>query len=220
MAWDDCPTSSLAAGNKNFSCDTNTGSGSLYCAFHVTAPIDQIIGLEIVVDLQSSAASLPDWWMLGPPPECRHDLLTASLDFSAATECEAPGFTGALVQDYLVTEPRGLPSQARIKTVCYVPSPQTLSVGPDTTYHAVRLVLSFDRTTGLVVCSGCVPSACLVMNSILVRRLPGALGGDIQLVVPGPTNSNWATWRASGTGLCSAVPVRPATWGQIKSLYR
>ena len=42
----------------------------------------------------------------------RHDLLTASLDFSAANECADPGFTGALVQDYLVTEPRGLSSSS------------------------------------------------------------------------------------------------------------
>ena len=220
IAWDDCPTSAFSAGNKNFACDTNVGSGSLYCAFSVAQPIDQIIGIEIVVDVQQSAASIPDWWQLGPAPSCRHDELTASLDFSNASECEVPGFTGALVQDYIVGEPRDLASQARIKAVCYVPSPQTLSVGTDTTYHAVRLVLGYAHTTSFNVCSGCLPSACLVFNSVLVRRVPGAPGGDVHLETPGPGNSSWATWRASGTSLCMSIPVRPATWGQIKSLYR
>lgn len=172
------------------------------------------------MDLQSSAATLPDWWQLGPLPGCRHDLLTASLDYSEATECESPGFVGALVQDYLVGEPRGLPSQARIKAVCYLPTPQTVSVGTDTTYHAVRLELSYDRTTTLNFCTGCAQSACLVLNSILVRRVEGAPGGDIHLQTAGPGNSNWATWRGGGASLCMTVPVRPATWGQIKSLYR
>ena len=220
LAWDDCPTASSASSNKNFSCDTNLGHASLFCAFSVAQPIDQIIGLEIVVDLQSSAATMPDWWQLGPFPSCRHDLLTASLDYSEASECEDPGFVGALVQDYLVGEPRGLPSQARIKAVCYLPTPQVTSVGTDTTYHAVRLALSYDRTTSLNFCTGCAQPACLVLNSILVRRVEGASGGDVHLEPSGPGSSNWATWRGTGTSLCMSVPVRPVTWGQIKSLYR
>ncbi len=220
MTWDDCPISAGASGNKQFACDTNTGSASLYCAFSVAKPIDQIVGLEIVVDLQHFDATLPAWWQLGPFPACRHDQLTASLDFSETTECEAPGFTGALVQDYLVTEPRGLDSQARVKVVAYVPSPKTLSVDVDTTYNAVRLVLGYALTTGGNTCAGCTHTACLVLNSILVRRVAGAVGGDIQLTTPAPGAGNWATWRGGTAALCTMVPVRPTTWGQVKSLYR
>ena len=141
MAWDDCPLSPAATSNETFACDTNLGSLPLFCAFSVAHPIDQIIGLELVVDFQSSAATLPDWWLLGAPPDCRHDELVASLDYAGTSGCDDPGFTGALVQDFLAGEPRGQSSQARIKAVAYVPSPQTVSLTTDTTYHAIRLNL-------------------------------------------------------------------------------
>jgi len=171
------------------------------------------------VDVQHSATSLPDWWRLGPPPDCRHDQLTANVDFSAVNECVPLGLTGALVQDYLITEPRGLASQARIKAVGYVPSPLTVSVTNDTTYLAVRLVLGYDHTVNVAVCTGCTQSACLVLNSILVRRTAGAPGGDIMITTPGPADANWAFWRGTGVD-CTTVPVRNVTWGSIKSLYR
>lgn len=220
MAWEDCPLSAAAVGNEVFACDNNAGSASLFCAFSVAHAIDQVIGLELVVDFQSAALVLPDWWQLGPPPDCRHDQLVASVDFTGTNGCEDSGFTGALVQDYLIGEPRGQGTQARIKAVAYVPSPQTIRVGTDTTYHAVRLVLSFDHTTGPSTCTGCVSSGCLVLNSILVRRVPGAPGGDFMVSTPGPASANWATWRGGAPALCTAVPVRPTTWGQLKSLYR
>ncbi|MEO5618818.1 MAG: hypothetical protein ABIS67_13710 [Candidatus Eisenbacteria bacterium] len=220
MAWDDCPTSPGASINRLFTCDTNIGSSALFCAFSVLQPIDQIIGLEIVVDVQHSLSSLPDYWRLGPSPQCRHDMLSASVDFSAANECASPGFTGAVLQDYLITEPRGLQSQARIKAVVFVPSPETRSVANDTTYHAVRLVFSHDRTVNVNVCTGCASPACLVLNSVTVRRVKGAFGGDITLSGPGPGNANWAFWRSVVGADCSLVPVRTLTWGSVKSLYR
>jgi hypothetical protein len=62
--------------------------------------------------------------------------------------------------------------------------------------------------------------ACLVLNSILVRRSPGAVGGDSFVSTPGPGDANRATWQGTGAD-CSAVPVRrQSTWGAVKSLYR
>lgn len=220
MAWDDCQISPGSVNNNEFTCSTNQGGTSLYCAFSVAQPIDQIVGLEIVVDLQHSLSSLPDYWRLGPSPDCRHDMLTANLIFSAANECKDPGFGGALVQDYLVGEPRGLQSQARIKAVAYAPSPGTVTVSNDTTYHAVRLVFSYDLSQGAASCPGCFQSACLVLNSILVRRTEGAFGGDITLTAPGPGNANWVYWRGKVGATCAQVPVRNMTWGMVKSLYR
>ncbi len=221
MAWDDCPISPGSVNNLDFPCASNVGAAALYCAFSVAQPIDQIIGLEIVVDLQHSLPSLPDYWRLGPFPDCRRDMLSANLNFSTTGACRDPGFAGALVQDYVIGEPRGLQSQARIKSVVYLPSPGTLSVSNDTTYLAVRLAISYDRSTGAAACQGCSYPACLVLNSILVRRTAGAFGGNILLTAPAPGNANWAYWRSvSGGADCSMVPVRTVTWGSVKSLYR
>lgn len=220
MAWEDCPLSGGAFVSEDFSCSTNLGSSSLFCAFSLFQPVDQVVGLELVVDIQHSESTLPDYWRLGPSPDCRHDLLTASVDFTGTFGCAIPGFTGAVMQDYLEGEPRGLPSQARIKTVVFVPSPQTLSLTTDSTYLAVRLAFSHDRTVNVNTCTGCVPSACLVLNSILIRRVAGAFGGDVFVSSPAPGNGNWAYWRSPLGGGCVSVPVRNMTWGTIKSLYR
>jgi len=220
MAWDDCQTSAGAVNNKAFTCDTNLGSSSLYCAFSVLQPIDLMIGLEVVVDVQHSLSALPDYWRLGAFPNCRHDMLTANLDFSTTNECVDPGFSGATLQDYVPTQPRGLQSQARIKSVVYVPSPETRSVSNDTTYHAVRLEFSHDRTVNVNACTGCTTPACLVLNSIIVRRVAGAFGGDVLLTAPGANEANWAFWRGTGGADCTLVPVRAVTWGSVKSLYR
>ena len=220
MAWDDCATTPSANHDNPFACANNLGSGSLYCSFSTAQPIDQVVGLELVVDVQSSQPTLPDYWRLGPIPDCRHDLLTASLDFTLTTDCADPSFSSALLQDYIVGQPRGLTSQARIKATAFVPSPETRSFANDTSYLAIRLVLSYDRTQNIGACAGCTFTTCLVFNSVLVRRLAGAAGGDITLSQPGPGNSNWATWRLADTGVsCAMVPVRNLTWGRIKTLY-
>ena len=220
MAWDDCQLSSGANRDNPFACSTNLGSGSLYCSFSCAQPIDQVVGLELVVDVQGADPSLPDYWRLGPFPDCRHDLLAASLDYSATTMCTDPAFAGALIQDYVEGQPHGLTSQARIKAVAFLPSPQTRTFSTDSTYLAIRLVLSYDRTQNVGFCTGCTSSACLVFNSVLVRRVSGAPGGDVMLVQPGPGNANWTTWRVSAGGAdCASVPVRNVTWGQVKSLY-
>lgn len=220
MAWNDCPMGDQAQSNEFFSCSTNLGSSSLYCAFSLAQPVDQVVTLELVVDLQHSSITLPDYWRLGPFPDCRHDLLTASLDFSATNACTDPAFAGAAVQDFLPGQPGGLASQARIKATVFLPSPQIRSFNTDETYLAVRLVLSHDRTAATTGCAGCEEPACLVFNSVLMRRAEGASGGDRWITTPGPNSSNWVTWHGGVGADCALVPVRRPTWGAIKSLYR
>jgi hypothetical protein len=220
MAWDDCPIVQGVSHNNPFSCSTNLGSGSLYCALSVLQPLDQVIGLELVVDVQHSQSTLPDYWRLGPAPDCRHDDLSASVDFTGTNGCVDPAFSGALVQDYVVGSPGGLASQARIKVVVFLPSPETRTFANDTTYHAARLIFSYDHSTNPVTCAGCNTPACLVLNSIWIRRTQGAFGGDVFVGTPGAGNSNWATWQGKSGSDCSMVPVRNLTWGSIKSLYR
>jgi hypothetical protein len=220
LSWGDCDTGSASVHDNPFTCATDVGSASLYCAFSLASPVDQVVGLELVVDLQHSAASLPDYWLLGPYPDCRHDQLTASLDFSLTTACTDPAFAGAAVQGFLPGQPGGLSSQARIKAVAFVPSPQTRSFSADTLYDALRLVLSYNLTVGSGSCGGCSGPACLVLNSILLRRVSGAPGGDIMVTAAAPANGNWVTWRGGVGANCQLVPVRARTWGSIKSLYR
>jgi hypothetical protein len=116
--------------------------------------------------------------------------------------------------------PRGGSNQARITLGFSVPSNQSRTVNAVDMYYAARLVISNQGTSA---CLGCSGAACLVLNSIRVLRPPRPLGvpsADVLLTEAGTSNGNWAGWQTLTAGSCQAVPVRNATWGRIKSLYR
>ena len=97
------------------------------------------------------------------------------------------------------------------------PDARTLAAG--TLYYAARVLLENQNTTGAGSCSGCDGIACLVLNSIRIKRLPGAVGGDVLLEQPAPDGGNMATWHGTAAN-CAAVPVHVGSWGRIKALYR
>lgn len=222
LTWDDCEPGGTH--DEAFDCGSNGVTLSLYCAFStaVTTGAD-VLSLEAVVDVQHSLATLPDWWrMSAGGGECRSGQLLASADFTANNSCADPwsGLAAAEVQGYVYGEPHGLPSQVRIKVVSGVKSANARTLVAGVQYYGMKLLLSTDRSGGSFACAGCSAPACLVLNSILVRRLPGSPGGDLFLTIPGPGNANRATWRGGAGADCVQVPARRTTWGSIKSLYR
>jgi len=224
LSWSDCiAPGSAAQPDQLFGCGSNAQTFELLCAFTLPfATGADVIGVEVVVDVQHSEATLPPWWMMAASGQCRSGDLIASVDFSDNPGCADPwqGAAAGEVQGFDIGMPRALPSQVRIKAVAGVPSPSARTLDATTTYNALKLVISSDHSAPPVQCAGCNEPACLVLNSILVRRLSGAPGGDIQLVLPGAGNANRATWQGGVGADCALVPARRTTWGEIKSLYR
>jgi hypothetical protein len=220
LRWGDCPLSASASVVRGFSCDTDAGDQALICAFTSAQAIDSVLGVEIVVDLQHSDAALPDWWHL-EPAGCRDNALRADQSFSSSACSDVWGGQAAGgILDYAIGMPRGESNQARITLGFSVPSNQPRTVNAVDMYYAARLVIS---NMGTSVCGGCLGAACLVLNSIRVLRPPRPLGApsaDVLLTEAGTSNGNWAGWQTLASGSCQLVPVRNATWGQIKSLYR
>ncbi len=218
LNWDACGPSGPAL--RTSACDANAGDQRLYCGFMLAEPIDQVAGVEIVVDLSHSEASLPSWWQLGVGG-CRFGSLTADGGPVAGEDCLDPwqGKATGGVQGYAVGQPFGGPNQARIKIALSVLAAEAFTLEAGVLYQAARIVLNNARTTGTPSCAGCGPASCMVLNSIWIKRVPGAPGGDVFLQTPGPGNGNVAEWQAAASG-CQAVPVRRGTWGAIKSLYR
>jgi hypothetical protein len=221
LTWHDCALGSNVHNIASL-CMSNIGSSDLYVAFRMPFPADSVIGLEVVVDVQHASTAMPDWWRFDPG-RCRSGQLVAQFEFELNPFCVDPWGAdtpaGGLV-DYTVGQPRGLPSQARIRTVGSLLPQNPRALNDTDMYYAVRLSIMNGLTAPpQTVCTGCPGAACLVLNSILVRRLPGAPGGDVMLVQPGPGNANFATWQGTSAD-CFQVPVRNRTWGQIKSLYR
>ncbi len=219
LTWNDCVSAASASHDLGWTCDSNTGQSELFCAFGVAAAVDSVLGFEIVVDIQHAEASLPDWWQYAVGG-CRYGQLDAGFDFRTFPACAdfSLGRANGGVLGYYVGEPRGGAAQARVKVAAaWLPDEGYASLSPDSTYYAARLILGHGLTTS---CAGCAGAACLVFNGMRIRRQPGAVGGDVELSVPGLDPSNWATWQGASGASCAAVPVRAVTWGQLKGLYR
>lgn len=225
LDWNECPLDPISAQNRNSPCNGNTSVQTLVASFQSPANVDSVLGVDLVVDLQSAAGSLPSWWNLLPasPDSCRYGALTASLDFTLNTACEDFWLNqgSAVVQAVNVGPPRWPVSAARILASGSVPLAagyRSLTTG--STYYAMKLVISSAHTVDPNGCPGCLTPVCLVLNSIAIRRQPGTVGGDVLVDSPGGAGANWATWQ-QGTGAdCAAVPARRVTWGRIQSLFR
>jgi hypothetical protein len=223
LTWNDCAPGAGASRDRSSDCANDTGQQSLYCAFSLPAPADSVLGLEIVVDVQSATAAMPDWWKLNIGG-CRAGNLHAGFVFPSPSPCAnfLRGNASGGLQGYSLNKPYGGANQARIEVAASLLESVGgyASLGSDSTYYAACLTLTNALTVGIGACTGCAQPVCLVLNSITVLRQPGAVGGNQILSVPGPDQANWATWQGGLGADCAAVPVRDVTWGRIKSLYR
>src|SRR6185295_12207351 len=116
LTWNACAFEPSASPVRSFACDTDADTMQLHAAFQLAAPLDSVIGLEVVVDVQHEAATLPDWWRLDGAG-CRAGALRADVQFGAVAGCADP-WTGSGVASfpsYTVGQPRGGLNQARIK---------------------------------------------------------------------------------------------------------
>jgi len=220
LAWNDCRAGAAASADLVFDCFSNTELFQLVCGLTLSATLDSVIAVEVVVDVQHQDPALPAWWQVGTSG-CRALALEASAGLQSTSECAgAWGPSGlALLQGFDVGQPRGGANQVRIRAVAAVVSDSARTWSAATPYAVLTLSLDSRFSSGTGACTGCIPGACLVLNSMLVKRLPGGTG-DVFLSNPWMGDGNRVTWQGGGSADCEAVPIRRATWGQVKSLYR
>lgn len=202
---------------QTFSCIAPAGSGiPLFPAFVLAAPIDSVIAMEFVVDVIVAGSELPPWWRIGLEP-CRP--LGWSIDVVPAASALDPwdggGVGGSLA--WTPGQPFGHPAHGRLigATAVLPGSQRALSAGVP--YSVGRILLMPDAVG---TCPGCSLPACLVFNSLLIRRMPGASPEEVLLVTPESAGENQALWQGGQGSDCRAVPVRRRTWTDIKMLYR
>ena len=214
--WSTWGACALGGGTHDvtFSCGDLFATHSLVCSFMLAAPIDSVIGVELVVDVQCATDTLPAYWHLDTGG-CNANQLLVS--FPAPGACADPwgGHAGGLLQEAVAGQPRGGASQVRLKVVATVPANQARTLDAGVVYDALQLDFANER---LSRCDGCQTPACLVLNSILLLRPPGSAA----VLVPGDGSAtdNLATWQGGLGADCNAVPARPRTWGAVKVLYR
>ena len=213
LSWNDCGTSGVS--NKNFACNTNSGSAVLVGSFVPPTGIDSLLGIAATIDIWSAPDSvgtaMPDWWSFATGG-CRAGALSLSFDFTSASACLDPwggSATGGL--DYAI----GVPSanHATLRLVGAVPA--AVSVAADSEYYAFKFSITATKTTGAGSCSGCSSPISISLTSLTLTQTAPA----VDVVLSAPVSSALATWQG-GAGLAPALPSpQPITYGQIRSLY-
>jgi hypothetical protein len=229
LRWDHCYGDG-GVQNRNFACDTNSGSETLVGSFVPAWDIANVSGLEIVMDLASASTSLPAWWELKNAGTCRQLSLGMNLVPVAPTVTACPdwgqGNTAGGIGAYRIGS-RG-PNSVRMVAAVAVPQSvlQFLSAGHE--YFGFNLTINHAKTVGIGNCAGCTTPVCMVFNSVMMTTPTQSLNRWLT----GPANqtdSNFTTWQGGGVpvgpngsapGCPSATPTLRQTWGALKSLYR
>ena len=216
LSWNNC-IGDGGPQNLTFACTSNTGSRAIVAAATLDTDLLQVVSTEVVVDLiASTAPALPDWWALRDNIQlgytaCRN----GSLSIAAQDGASCPDIFGlqgsmniAAYQPDKVTT-----GSARILSVNAVDinTPVDLTAG---TWGIARWNITSIRTVGSPSCAGCLTPVCVVFNSVNIT----VVGNTNNRLVSGGANDR-ITWQGTGAD-CNLVPVKNATWGAVKSLYR
>jgi len=241
LRWDNCFEDG-GAWNKQFACDTNTGSSVLVLSFVLDTPMSDVTGGEILVDVASVAAVLPAWWQFRNFGTCRQSSLGMNMVPPAtAVNCLdwAQGNAGGGIGAYSI----GVngPNSARVAVAVAVPSGSQATLAAQQEYFSANLVVNHAKTVGTGACAGCTEPVCIVYQSL---RLTTTVAANDRVLYRGANGegSHLAYWQnAYATNvvqscdtrfplprcttsftcaLASVTATRGSTWGAVKSLYR
>lgn len=216
IAWQDCRAPGGAGFDAlNFGCASNIVSIPLFPAFVLETPVDSVFAMELVIDVNVATDPLPEWWRM-EPGGCRAGGWAADASLAGSCLDAWSGKGTAASQGWIPTQPGNRPNHGRLLVAASVLPDDAVALDALAPYTACRVLLRTNSTTD---CPGCDVPACLVFNSLLLRRLPGSSVEEVFLAVPESPGSNMVTWQGIGAD-CNAVPVRHTTWGAVKALYR
>lgn len=237
LSWDHCSADGQVA-NKNFACNTNSGTDVLVVSFESPVAASFATGIEMTFQIASSSGAVPGWWSLSSAGGCRTTSLSSNLIPQGPTVCDDPylgqgaSAAGAYVLDFYG------PGTARMLGIAAMPSPMTITVGPGVETYALTIGINHSRTVGSA-CSGCNVPMCLGIG--LLRLVGPDPGQTISLDAGGPNIGGGAsvvTWQGAYVAnytvqgsspnlfvsfACAPntpIPTRRESWGSVKALYR
>ena len=214
LSWNDC--GSFGVGNKSFTCASNTLTGAILFASAVApVPMNQLVGQESEIILQTNTATLSPWWHL-ESGGCRGTTAVASgFDFTSGPFSCLDPWSGQAAGGMNYEPNYGAPNRARLRTVCAIPGSTAITDSDE--YYFFKVTLLGAKTVGNNSCAGCTDGVCIVLNSIKLVQVAGV--GDY--VVTNPIVRQHVTWQGGMFFFCPAGdPVQNRTWGSVKSMYR
>jgi hypothetical protein len=224
LGWTDCPGQGTYALTRTFACNSNTGLNEMVGSFVGGPELTAVTGFAMVIDVQTSGATLAPWWDLRAslPAGCRPASLLSSFDFTGGPFGCGDQWQGGATGGQSADVPIG--NRVRLKATAALPSGDS-RIGPVTEgaeMYCFKLRVNNARTLG-GVCPGCNAEACIVLNSILLTQVPGTPGGNKTYSSPGTSaHVIWQAWTTVDPAqFCPLVtPAKNKTWGSIKAIYR
>ncbi len=221
LSWDHCSGDGHVS-LKQFACDTDEGRDVIVGSFIAPLGVDSLSGNEVTLDFQVENGTYPLWWAFRVNGACRQAAM--SMDFVPRTlpvQCidlwqgQAAGGIGAYTIGVL-----GDPLRARLRAAIAVPGTNLRRLQGDTEYFSFNLVIDHSSTVGEGACEGCAPRVCIFFSALKLTQ-PVGVGDYVLNGVPSYPPVDRIEWQG-GTSFCSGgvQPVRNATWGSVKALYR
>lgn len=218
LRWDDCGFSAGICGGecgaqtKTLVCPTGTdGLNCLNCynmiGSYVAPDGLQITGIEAVIDLQTSGATLAPYWDMSPTG-CRSTGIFAASFGGGTSACT--DWPSAALGGFDYAAGFGGLNRARLRIVAAPGTP----FASNSANEQYAFTVTFRRSNG-ANCAGCTDGLGMVLNQI---RLGGALAPfDLTSANRGDQG---VQANAGIPGFPGVTPTRNATWGAVKALYR
>ena len=211
----DCPSSGLSTVDRSSACATNAGYNVLIGSVIVPPGLEQVVGIEVLLDYQTDAPILPDWWRFDQAGcHLRAGILNSAFDPVLDDGVCHNGWDVFATSGAWFEPDSPFPGSGHVRLVTATLPENGLAWPAATEWYAFRLVILNAKTTGVGACAGCNNSALITFNYARISN-PTGVGQDAVIVDADPGGRKSVTWQGGGI-----VPARRATWGQIKSLYR
>jgi len=222
LRWDQCYGDG-GVQNKNFACDTNSGTETLVGGFVLGTDMQHVSGTQVIVDIGFAGFTAPAWWQFRALGSCRQ--FSLSLDLlppAPAVHCSdwTMGSGLGAVGNYNTASPGAY--IARLIAGVAVPSNALQDLIASQEYFAFAIHIDHQKTIGAGSCAGCTTPACIVFSSIDVTT-PIATDNTKLISPANGTDSNFCTWQGGGglvNGCPASTPMTLRTWGAVKALYR
>jgi hypothetical protein len=201
LSWDDC--GEFGASTKSFTCDTNTGPPfMLVGSFVPPTGIDQFIGIEAEIRIQSTTPSLPDWWKFGTG-QCRGvGIMSVSFDFTSGPSNCVDVYQFMAAGGFAYDVEFMSPDRARFRAQCAIPMDQAVALDPTREYYAFKLFVTRLKTIGTGSCNGCTVPMNFWLEEIGLYEAPNV---EITATLTQARHSTFVSWQGPSTGVVPAL---------------
>ncbi len=199
-----------------FACDVNTSIGNrvMTVSWMLDASMADLVAIEWLIEGQSDADVLPEWWQLGDAvTDCRSGKATF---FSDRTLYEGACLDWSMGAAYNVGDYTWDTNKTHLALGYAVAADGQYLAVPGQEYFGGGVNILNSKTVGTPSCAGCSIGMIFGLHTLTVAALDGRRDDFFEAL---PGGNQCLSWNNTTTD-CSTVPVRGTTWGQIKSLYR